>query len=342
MSNTRIARHGFTLVELLVVIAIIGILIALLLPAVQAAREAARRGQCLNNLKQVCLAMLNYENANKVFPINWSTSPNSTPKNDAVGHSWLTAVLPFIEEDVLYNSIKQGGKLSDNLLPANVDEPPRQPVPEFVCPSDLHYGTMKNQALLTGIVGVTNFKAVAGMNWPYSVNMDGTPNDSQPVVSARGRNAGKSDGREYGNGIICRGKINACTPPAPLHVTAVRDIRDGTTKTFAIGESVPQWCQTSAWYDYNSATATCGVPLNYKNPNDKTEADRALDDNYNNSFMSRHRGGANFAFCDGSVNFVADDIEYLAVGSTPAKLIPGVYMNLATIDGGEMARLPNP
>lgn len=342
MPTIKFAQRGFTLVELLVVIVIIGIMVALLLPAVQSAREAARRSQCVNNLKQVCLAMINYESSHKVFPINWCTSPNSAVREDVVGHSWLTGLLPFLEESVLYSNIKQGGKLGDNLSPGNVEEPPRQPVPEFLCPSDHHSGTMKNQLILTGIVGVTNFKAVAGMNWPSSVTMDGSPNDDQPVVSAKGRNAGKKDGREYGNGIICRGKINACTPPAPLHVTAIRDIRDGTSKTFAIGESVPQWCQTSAWYDFNSATATCGIPLNYKNPNDRTEADRALDENYNNSFMSRHAGGANFALCDGSVTFVDDDIEYLAVGSTPEKPIPGVYMNLATIDGNEMARLPLP
>src|SRR3989304_6136809 len=95
-------KFGFTLVELLVVIAIIGILIALLLPAVQAAREAARRLQCSNNLKQVGLALLNYESSNRVFPFGGLGT-----QGGGFGHSWWVRILPFIEQNAVYEKFDQ-------------------------------------------------------------------------------------------------------------------------------------------------------------------------------------------------------------------------------------------
>src|SRR6476619_2503276 len=108
MSGTK---RGFTLVELLVVIAIIGALIALLLPAVQAARESARRTGCLNNLKQLGVGLLNYENAHKKFPAGAS----GAPKDDGQwrwGTSWCIAILPYIEQKPLYESLDLKGTRS--------------------------------------------------------------------------------------------------------------------------------------------------------------------------------------------------------------------------------------
>src|SRR5271163_284569 len=104
-----VRRRGFTLIELLVVIAIIAVLIALLLPAVQAAREAARRAQCVNNLKQIGLALFNYESAISTFPpgyIDLQNNPNNTPDLDmGPGWGWAAHSLPFQEQQNVYNSI---------------------------------------------------------------------------------------------------------------------------------------------------------------------------------------------------------------------------------------------
>ena len=100
MQRQPISRSGFTLVELLVVIAIIGVLVALLLPAVQAAREAARRTQCNNNMKQLVLAVHNFHDVNQVFPASQDQWINS--KGATIGCSWVTRILPFIEQKALY------------------------------------------------------------------------------------------------------------------------------------------------------------------------------------------------------------------------------------------------
>src|SRR5580692_2994425 len=105
----RLRPGGFTLIELLVVISIIAILIAMLLPAVQAAREAARRAQCVNNLKQIGLALFNYESSNGVFPpgyIDHQNNPNFTPDLDiGPGWGWAAQSLAFQEQQALYNAI---------------------------------------------------------------------------------------------------------------------------------------------------------------------------------------------------------------------------------------------
>ena len=124
------SRRGFTLVELLVVIAIIGILVALLLPAVQAAREAARRMQCSNNLKQLGLACHNYSDVHKRLPWNWDPAwgGNPEPRGQVPPYlnqpfSWIVAALPFLEQQPLYDQIDfmtLGGNRSNNGLPEGV------------------------------------------------------------------------------------------------------------------------------------------------------------------------------------------------------------------------------
>ncbi|MEM8717044.1 MAG: DUF1559 domain-containing protein, partial [Cyanobacteria bacterium P01_G01_bin.4] len=125
-----IPRSAFTLVELLVVIAIIGILVGLLLPAVQAAREAARRMSCTNNLKQIGLALLNYESAHRAFPAQ-SSAPGPGRQHVAVRGSWFTAALPFVEQAGLYRSFDPTAHWH---APIN-QEAVNARVPILLCPS---------------------------------------------------------------------------------------------------------------------------------------------------------------------------------------------------------------
>src|SRR4051794_6965030 len=120
----RIARTGFTLVELLVVIAIIGILVAFLLPAVQAAREASRRSQCQNNLKQIGVAIQNHHDTRKVFPMGRKGI-------DQKAVSWAFFLLPYMEETAIYNSWDRNAKVFD----PSTDATKRTPIETYACPS---------------------------------------------------------------------------------------------------------------------------------------------------------------------------------------------------------------
>src|ERR1700676_3210772 len=136
MSCTPRRKTGFTLIELLVVIAIIGILIALLLPAVQQVREAASKLQCANNLKQIGLALHSYHDANKQFPpgyIDGNTNPASTPDNDVgPGWGWAAFLLPYLEERNVFTQINFSQRIGVGVN-AQISQ---QPLTFYQCPSD--------------------------------------------------------------------------------------------------------------------------------------------------------------------------------------------------------------
>ena len=301
-------RPAFTLVELLVVITIIGILISLLLPAVQAAREAARRASCTNNLKQLGLAVLNYESAYKLFPINYGG--NGQYDTSGTGHSWLTGILPFIEQQALYDKIHFNQPLSD----ADNTAVSRTVVAAFMCPSDSRRGILPDRSDVGDERAINNYKGVAGGNWNWG--------DHTGVSQPTGRWANNPDGRDRGNGLFCRNADNN-----EGNYTGMMEIRDGTSNTLTIGETVARWCTHTWWWSFDGSTATCGIPLNYRKGDVDLEA-AAADWERNYSFFSHHPGGANFALGDGSVRFLNDSIDI------------NLYRHLATISGGEVVTMP--
>jgi prepilin-type N-terminal cleavage/methylation domain-containing protein/prepilin-type processing-associated H-X9-DG protein len=363
-------RRGFTLVELLVVIAIIGTLIGLLLPAVFRALEAGHRAQCLNNIRQITLAMANYESSNRQFPANsgvvgalGTPSTSGSMCTNPTGVSWMTLILPYIDEVPLYQliNISQPLIFTDTANGYNNKLAAATVVKSFVCPSDISKGLTITNLFGGGIFGATNYKANAGCNWILNLDQasiltqsgvafssatnyagaaikspDPVAGTSQ-VLWPTGRNAGAADGVDNGNGLTCRGGGTAAGNPG---ITVAADVRDGLSKTFAVGETVPSFCAWSAWYWFEGSIGTCGVPLNYQNLWRRLPIPSVYSTPYNPvkyasvtwqvnwGFMSRHPGGANFSMCDGSGKFISENIDLT------------LYRSLATIDGGELASLP--
>jgi len=295
--RTGVRRRGFTLIELLVAIAIIAILIALLLPAVQAAREAARRMQCKNHLKQLCLAMHNYHDVHGTMPLNTSFNASLGPEYPT--RSWIQGILPFVDQTALYDQIEHSAPLQENR------EVAEHVLPLLHCPSDSNPGRLGNRADVPSDweMGLTNYKSCGGDNWGWGVFQR---------ASQSGRFAGKLDGMAWGNGLICAGRAWPIT-------TRFSNVRDGTSNTFALGETVIDMTRWSWWFHSNSVAATCAVPLNY--------GLLLQDENnweLNNGFMSQHPGGGQFAMVDGSVRMISGAIDL------------ETYYALGTIAGGEL------
>ena len=292
-------RSGFSLIELLVVIDIIAILIALLLPAVQAARGAAWRIQCRYHMKQTVLAMHNYHDVYGAFPMNTSFTHDVGPLSRS--RSWMQGILPFIERGNLYDQIDSSESIQFNREVAETA------IPLYCCPADTHDGTYPHRADVptTWMLGVTNYKACAGGNWGVGTFV---------FAANGGRFAGSTDGCDQGDGLICEGRARPIT-------TRMRDVRDGTSTTFALGETVVGWTKWAWWYSNNAVTGTCAIPFNYVGTS--TVPGLPSDDwTHAYGFASRHPGGGNFAFVDGSVRFVSEQVS-----------LP-LYRELATIQGG--------
>ena len=288
-------RRGFTLVELLVVIAIIGILIALLLPAVQAAREAARRAHCSNNLKQLGLAMLNYEDTYKSLP------PAAISSNML---SWHVLILPFIEQMPLYQqfSFKQGsyGDQGRN----TVGYPAR--VFAYLCPSNgLDIST-------TTTVESYNNAVSLSMHYLGVLGPKGT-NTFANNVAYKCTDSAKS----YG-GICDQG--TAAYPKA----VKLAEVTDGTSNTYLLGERSRRMTYLRTWirgYYYESSPGTLVfVAKNIMHP---INSNLGGDGSNDAPFGSLHPGGCQFGMTDGSVRFVSETIDM------------SLYRALASRDGGE-------
>ena len=320
MKYVQRQSRGFTLIELLVVIAIIAVLVALLLPAVQQARESARRSQCKNNLKQLGLALMNYEGTTGAMAYNYGG--NNAYNSTGTGTSWLTLLLPYADQAPLYETMSPGSACSvdGNTFAA------QKVITAFLCPSDAGNGNgvLPARANMTAAYtttagisipansafGVTNYKAVAGNNWGWG--------NYQNTCAGCGK-ATNNNGLDNGNGLICRNGGNN-----QAMMTRMRDITDGTTNTFAVGEALPGRCTHNWWYWFNGTTATCSVPLNYYSLN---TAITTGDWGNNYSFASLHTGGGHFTMADGSVRFVSENIDL------------SLYRDLASINGNELSTL---
>jgi prepilin-type N-terminal cleavage/methylation domain-containing protein len=327
-------RWGFTLVELLVVIAIIGVLVALLLPAVQAAREAARRSQCSNNLKQLVLAAHNFHDVFLTLPRNGSEphlrdSHNRGPDSQGTGccgvaaprWSWIARVLPYIEQE---NLARQGDiPVSRINLNTNTRAVIATDLKVTTCPSDTTSPRVRtNSANAGGLpAAVTSYKGVSGGNW--GTDFFGVTNDtnfSTPYRNPIPGTPAQQNGLEKGDGIFWRADIRGKMPFA--------NILDATSNTYMIGEDIGAYIRWNEWALPNGAAGTCAIPPNTGNkigdPDlgfDTTAKTNRWPTRY--SFRSHHPGGLQFAIADGSVRFVSDTIPLQ------------IYRALATRAGGE-------
>jgi prepilin-type N-terminal cleavage/methylation domain-containing protein/prepilin-type processing-associated H-X9-DG protein len=283
-------RRGFTLVELLVVIAIIGILVALLLPAVQAAREAARSMACSNHLKQLGLAVLNYHNTFKQMPINIPyREEGPRPPDGASGKGWIVSILPQLEKQSLFDQFVLDGSFPGQGLDRPENRPLiRQVLDVIVCPSSSNqYRTLTRVWQWGGIeVATTNYQGVMGDS------MMGSPS------SFGGAAYCNDGGAHYGE---CSGIFWRTDSEWPVRIAR---ITDGTSATMMIGEDLPEYNWHSMWTYSNGSTSSTYAPLNYKpEPPDPTIWWELR------GFRSDHPGGAHFCFVDGSVRFIQEAID---------------------------------
>lgn len=314
-------RCGFTLVELLVVIAIIGILVGLLLPAVQAAREAARRMQCSNNMRQLSLAMHNHESARKYFPAAWQNpTPTATFTNivqaaplpgEKKFTNVLVEMLPYIEQNNLKNNWNHQ-VIAANLGPDG--SVASQVIAIFLCPSSTV--AQKPQATVSGnVYGLNSYGAVAG-RYSFRAFVG-----SAFTIS--------NDGMFYINSRVRMGDVIDGTSNTLMF--GEREHRDKNfdrmyTNFPIIGWSGWAWCdQGNAIGDFLVGTAR---PINWRIPDSATGPNSSSNpwvQERLSTMGSNHSGGANVGLVDGSVRFLADSTDQLILNA------------LATRAGGEVA-----
>lgn len=342
------SSSGFTLVELLVVIAIIGILVALLLPAIQSAREAARRTKCVNNLKNLGLACLNYESARKSYP------PSSTIASDIStnGLSWEVLILPYVEEGTIGDSVKSfvdtfrknnNGKDPD-VYNAGFSDANLSRLDLFQCPSDTSieitdkFNASMKAASYTGVTG--SYKSRPG---------------ALPCPSTY------TDANYLKIPCVTDLNIDGMMFPAGTATVSAKKIVDGTSKTLMIGE---RWYQLRVWTAGNYYSVKQGAGLNASaptavpcgswsssakniswnippNPDLNTVGYYVSHDNATDRpvmpstgkktiafndipFASLHTGVVNFVRADGGVEIIADNID------------PAVYTAFASRNGNEV------
>jgi prepilin-type N-terminal cleavage/methylation domain-containing protein/prepilin-type processing-associated H-X9-DG protein len=314
----RPCRRGFTLIELLVVIAIIAILIALLLPAVQQAREAARRSSCKNNLKQLGLAIHNYHDVNNAFPPNMIEWLVADPVGGGIDHgSHLVQLLPYIEQKPLYDGINfVTGHVRDQVVGGTRVGAAKIPV--LICPTESKVSEDQNRFW-------TSYAGNTGSTWqqsPVGCNL----------ASIVGGGDTNGDGEDwFGNGGTAVGRVRTDSPVPSSNCGVfsrswwscrIRDIKDGTSNTIAMGE-VRGWCSdhlnVQDWANSNALWFATTAPINFPTCPGENGVPRAggtgcnATNSWNTSmgFKSQHPGGAQFVLADGSVRFISENINHV-------------------------------
>jgi prepilin-type N-terminal cleavage/methylation domain-containing protein len=317
-------RAGFTLVELLVVIAIIGVLVALLLPAIQAAREAARRAQCQNNLKQIGLAFAMHHDSQKFFPSGgWGFNFVGDP-DEGFGASqpggWAFSVLPYMEQGALHDlgkGLKVTNGATNTQKKVTNTEMVQKPVPTFMCPSR---GRSPVAATCCGPANVNYTTGMPMAKMDYAANFGDANHCTATCPCVVSLNA-----QVPGNIVVGRTFTDWPSAERITGIVFVRSevtiaqISDGTSNTYAVGEKFVDplgyegaedagndWSMYSGTQDdtvrtthYDPAANQINTPLQ---DNGQVNAG-------NNRFGSVHVAGCHMAMCDGSVHFISYDIS---------------------------------
>jgi prepilin-type N-terminal cleavage/methylation domain-containing protein len=317
-SSSQRALAAFTLVELLVVIAIIGILVALLLPAIQAAREAARRTQCSNNLRQIGLAMHSYHDTHKELPHGASGIQSNVP-----GAPWAALILSFMEGQQVYDAFNFNIPVSH---PLNM-EARRRVVSGYLCPTDPGSTEPLNQQHLAAVsLGQVSRISYFGSLGPTHIDScadcpNQIPGDSNYCCRLSwsfGSLANASLGIKPGQfpGMFVRW-------PRGIKF---REVTDGLSSTFLVGETVSTHCGFNGAFVNNFSVSSTAITLNILEEDKGINSTPALTRSC--GFKSLHPGGAHFLMGDASVQLVNEAIDYR------------LFNALGSRAGGETASLP--
>lgn len=342
----RLSRQelGFTLVELLVVIAIIGVLVAILLPAVQAAREAARRMQCANNLKQIALATHNFHDANREYPVGLGYFGQKSSSCAGNGrHYWTYRIMPFLELETIYDLINPRMKHTDgyyNSLDANTIRAWQTVINTYQCPSDTH-------VLITGTSW--NYNQYTQSNYAGCFSPHGflaEPEASSICLSVHGMNGGQAT--TANPTVISTGPLKTRPGRSIFNFfgkrRTVKDVSDGTSHTVAFSEAVAGgevsggnadfrgawWADQGVGYSHYLTPNSPQVdPYHWNVASTKPDLpDLVMAPGGWTALMmgarSRHPGGVGVGMADGSVQFIVDTVS------------SNVWTALASMNGGEM------